>query len=141
MNDGAKVQDGMDGALIVVNKHTNVLQYSGANIQYVCYRGGEEIVFRPTRNPIGLYPAEIPFQQQEMVLQKGDMIYLSSDGYYSQFGGPRNTLMKTSGYKRILRSFQGFDIPHQRQIIEENFFAWKGNVIQTDDVLVIGLQV
>ena len=141
MNDGAKVQDGMDGALIVVNKHTNVLQYSGANIQYVCYRGGEEIVFRPTRNPIGLYPAEIPFQQQEMVLQKGDMIYLSSDGYYSQFGGPRNTLMKTSGYKRILRSFQGFDIPHQRQIIEENFFAWKGNNIQTDDVLVIGLQV
>lgn len=141
MNDGAKVQDGMDGALIVVNKHTNVLQYSGANIQYVCYRGGQEIVFRPTRNPIGLYPAEIPFQQQEMVLQKGDMIYLSSDGYYSQFGGPRNTLMKTSGYKRILRSFQGFDIPHQRQIIEENFFAWKGNNIQTDDVLVIGLQV
>lgn len=141
MNDGAKLQDGMDGALIVVNKHTNVLQYSGANIQYVCYRGGEEIVFRPTRNPIGLYPAEIPFQQQEMLLQKGDMIYLSSDGYYSQFGGPHDTLMKTSGYKRILRSFQGFDIPHQRQIIEENFFAWKGSYIQTDDVLVIGLQV
>jgi len=141
LNEGKKLQDGMDGALIVVNKKTNILEYSGANIPFICYRKGEEIVIKSTHNPIGVYVVEIPFVSHEFPLEKGDRIYLSSDGYYSQFGGPRDTLLKSSGYKRILRSFQDFDMDHQRQIIEDNFFAWKGKKGQTDDILVIGMEV
>lgn len=141
INDGAKIQDGMDAALIVINKKTNILDYAGANIPFLCFRGDEEIVVKSTHNPVGVYPAEVPFTSTEIQLEKGDKIYLTSDGYYSQFGGPNDRIMKTSGYKKIVRSVKNFDMFHQKQIVEESFLAWKGKKNQTDDVLVIGMEV
>lgn len=140
-NVGQIVQDGMDAALIVVDKNKNLLQYSGANIPFICYRQGEEIIIKPTHNPVGFYDVEVPFALHEFSIEKGDRIYLSSDGYHSQFGGPKKSLMKSSGYKKVLRSLQDADMTHQREIIEKTFFEWKGDEEQTDDILVIGMEV
>lgn len=141
LSGGEKLQDGMDAALIVVDKKKNILDYSGANIPFLCYRHGEEIIIRPTHNPIGVFVEEIPFVSHKFNLEKGDRIYLSSDGYKSQFGGPKDTVLKSSGYKKILRSIQSEDMVSQCKIIKENFYAWKGDKNQTDDVLVIGMEV
>ena len=141
INDSMKTQDGMDAALIIVDRKTDVLYYSGAHIPFLCYRGGEEISLRPVHNPVGVYICERPFVSVEFPLQKGDKIYLSTDGYHSQFGGDSDRVLKTSGYKKILREVLPYKMGFQKKLIEDRFLAWQGDKKQTDDVLVIGLEV
>ena len=141
IKDAMRTQDGMDAALVIVDKKTDVLYYSGAHIPFLCFRGGEEIALRPVHNPVGVYVCERPFVSVEFPLQKGDKIYLSSDGYHSQFGGDSDRLLKTSGYKKILREVLDYGMGFQKKLLDDKFTAWQGSKKQTDDVLVVGLEV
>ncbi|MBR6277442.1 MAG: tetratricopeptide repeat protein [Bacteroidales bacterium] len=141
IKDEMKSQDGMDAALIIIDKKTNILYYSGAHIPFLCYRGEEEIVIKPVHNPVGVYICERPFVTEELKLQKGDKIYLASDGYQSQFGGSSDRVMKTSGYRKILKEIRSYNMSFQKKLLEDKFLSWKGDTKQTDDVLVVGLEV
>ena len=141
INDTNSAHDGMDAALIVIDKNTNLLEYSGANIPFICFRAEEEIDLKPVRNPVGVYVNEKPFENQTLELKKGDQIYLSSDGYHSQFGGANDRVLKSSGYKKILREVHHEPMAVQVKLIEEKYIEWKGDNSQTDDVMVIGMEV
>ena len=134
-------RDGMDGSLIIINKKTKELNYAGANIPFILFRGEEIIELKPVRNPIGVYVNEKPFESENFQLEKGDKIYLASDGYHSQFGGEGNHILKTSGYKRILSEIHNLPIAQQREQIEIRFDEWRGDRKQTDDIIVVGLEV
>ncbi len=133
--------DGMDAALMIVDKKNNVLSYSGAFISLLCIRGDEEIALKATHNPIGVYVHEVPFETHTLQLQKGDKIYLSSDGYPSQFGGPEGKKLKPSGYKNIIRKYSGLGMHEQCTKIDTALNEWRADNEQTDDVLVIGVEV
>jgi serine phosphatase RsbU (regulator of sigma subunit) len=80
------------------------------------------------------------FQLNEIQLQKGDTIYLSSDGYADQFS-PADKKLMTKRFKEILLSIQHLSMPEQGNYLEKFITDWRGNMEQTDDVLVIGVRV
>jgi len=127
--------------LIVVNKKTMELQYSGANIPMVYIRNNETFVLTPNRNPIGIFIREQPFDAKTLQLQKGDCIYMSSDGYCSQFGGPNRIKFKIGSYRDMLLKIHELPMSEQQKIVEQNFIEWKGKNKQIDDILVAGFRV
>lgn len=134
-------KDGMDMTLVVVDRKERVLEYSGANLPLIYVRNGEEFSLKPNRNPIGIYIKEKPFESQRLTLLDGDIIYMFSDGYASQFGGEFNMKLKMGGFKEILLKNHSLPFTEQRNILEKYFVDWKGSSQQIDDITVIGLKV
>lgn len=81
------------------------------------------------------------FVNETYQLHRGDTIYMYSDGYSDQFGGPEGDKMKNSKVKRFLRAIHDDDIDEQSLTIQELFTQWKGDYPQTDDVLFIGIKL
>ncbi|MBI2280861.1 MAG: tetratricopeptide repeat protein [Bacteroidetes bacterium] len=151
-------KDGMDLALCVWDKNTNLLSFSGANNPLWLIRtvtsspdeggvsrsGGEYelIEYKSDKQPVGLFTGEMkPFSTQQIQLEKGDTIYTFSDGYADQFGGEKGKKFKLKSLKELLLSVQGKPLREQKQIIDDMFEAWKGNLEQIDDVCVIGVKI
>jgi len=140
--DTREAQDGMDIALCIYDRDTHVLQYAGANNPLYLIRGGVAIEYKPDRMPIGISGLEEkPFSNQYLEVKKGDMLYLFTDGYVDQFGGPDHKKFKYDPFKALLISMAGEPAEKQRKILYEEFVRWKGDLIQVDDILVMGVKV
>jgi serine phosphatase RsbU (regulator of sigma subunit) len=135
-------KDGMDLALCVWDKNTNLLSFSGANNPLWLIRNDELLEYKPDKQPVGLFLGEMkPFSVQQIQLEKGDTIYTFSDGYADQFGGEKGKKFKLKSLKELLLSVQGKPLSEQKQIIDNMFETWKGNLEQIDDVCVIGVKI
>ncbi|MCR5454417.1 MAG: SpoIIE family protein phosphatase, partial [Bacteroidales bacterium] len=139
--DDSTPKDGMDIALMVVDRKCQTLEYAGGNIPLIYIRDGQLYDIKPSRNPIGVYRNEIPFEGTTLQLQKGDRIYLSSDGYASQFRQGDKQKIKMSGYKDILLKTCQLPMAEQCQQLSAEFDAWKGSMMQIDDICVAGFLV
>lgn len=139
MQKYAVPKDGMDLALCIIDKETNMLSFAGANIPLIVVRDGKENILDATHNPIGVYLREKEFTSQSFQLLHGDRLYLSSDGFSSQFGGVDNTKMKIFRFKEIIRENYLQPMKLQAEIFEKVFVNYMGDNPQVDDVLVIGL--
>lgn len=139
------VRDGMDIALCALNRNTNELHYAGANLPawiITNVNGTNELVeLKPDKNPIGNIGMEVTFTDNKYMAKKGDMIYVFSDGYADQFGGPSNKKFKYSKLKELLLSIVNLSPEEQKQKLHETTIAWRGKYQQTDDILVIGVRV
>jgi serine phosphatase RsbU (regulator of sigma subunit) len=136
-----EVKDGMDIALCSL--HNNTLQYAGANNPLWIIRNNtteiEEI--KATKQPIGKYRNPEPYITHTIELQKGDSIYIFSDGYADQFGGEKGKKFKGANFKKLLLSIQQETMERQKELINEAFENWRGKLEQIDDVCVIGVKV
>jgi ligand-binding sensor domain-containing protein/serine phosphatase RsbU (regulator of sigma subunit) len=133
------VTDGMDIALMCYSPATGILEYSGAYNPLIIIRKGELIETKADRFAIGRAAGkEKIFTNHELQLETGDTLYLYSDGYADQFGGPEGKKFKTSALKELLINISEFDSDSQQKILESAFEDWKGNQEQIDDVLVVG---
>ncbi len=133
-------KDGMDMAMCVLHKKKNILEYAGAYNPLYLFRNGELQVYKADRMPIGIYHVEKDhFTNHEIKLKSGDSIYIFSDGYVDQFGGPVQTKFKSGNFKKLLGEIQNQPMSKQKQILEERFYKWKGELEQVDDVIVIGI--
>ncbi len=140
--DTAEAQDGMDIALCIYDPEKKILQYAGANNPLYLIRGGVAIEYKPDRMPIGISgQVEKPFSNQYLEVKKGDMLYLFTDGFVDQFGGPDRKKFKYDPFKALLISIAGSPAEKQQDILYEEFSRWKGDLIQVDDVLVMGVKV
>ncbi len=135
-------KDGMDIALCSLHKGKKILHYAGANRPLVLIRNRELTEHAPSKFPIGgSFNAEKIFRESSIQLEKGDCIYLSTDGYADQFGGPKGKkLMKKIFYDALLRN-SGFSMEMQKEHLFKFFLEWKGELEQVDDVLVMGLRI
>jgi serine phosphatase RsbU (regulator of sigma subunit) len=150
--DDDSTRDGMDIALCCFDDQTNMLKYAGAYRPLWLIRttlspegragvGFTLAEYKATKAAIGgLTEDHQVFQINEIQLQKGDTIYLSSDGYADQFS-PADKKLMTKRFKEILLSIQHLTMPEQGNYLEKFITDWKGNMEQTDDVLVIGVRV
>ena len=138
-----EVTDGMDIALCTFDLNTLQLQYSGANRPLWIFRNDELIEIKPDKLAIGGFRIsnEATFTNHEMPLQRGDTIYLFTDGFADQFGGPFGKKFLSKQFREILFSIQKLSMREQEKKLTEIFTEWKGNVTQVDDVLVIGIRV
>ncbi len=134
--------DGMDIALCVLNKEKTKLEYSGAYNPLFIIQGGELKEYKADRMPIGIhYGEEVSFTNYEINVSKGDTLYIFSDGFNDQFGGPEEAKYKKSNLKRLLSDIYYRPMIEQRNIIETEFLNWKGSRNQIDDVTIIGVRI
>jgi len=151
-------KDGMDMALCVWNKKTNKLQFSGAqNPLYLFKKNKIDVVandwipfgdasngfeIKADRYPISYLSFEqAPFTKKEIDLNKGDTLYIFSDGYADQFGGPLGKKFKFRQFKQLLSSIQHLKMDKQKEMLNETLEDWRGSTPQVDDVLLIGIKV
>ena len=140
------VKDGMDIALCSLqygSDEKSILQFAGAHNPLWIIRKGEKTIeeVKADKQPIGKYGIAKPFTNHRIELNKGDTIYLFSDGYSDQFGGERGKKYKSANFKKLLLSIAALPMNEQKQIIDRTFEDWKGNNEQLDDVCVIGLRI
>jgi len=134
-----EVKDGMDIALCSLEGRT--LKYAGANNPLWIIRNQEIIEIKANKQPIGQYDNPEPYTTHSFELQKGDSIYIFSDGYVDQFGGEKGKKFKTQAFRKLLLSVQDKSMEEQKKVIDLAFENWKGNLEQIDDVCVIGVRI
>jgi serine phosphatase RsbU (regulator of sigma subunit) len=148
---GTQQKDGMDISLCVWNKLDNTLEFAGANnplwlLKNAVSSSGVENKelqeYKADKMPIGTYlENEVPFSSTIIQLQKGDIIFLSTDGYADQFGGPKGKKYK---YKPLIDSLiknSNLSMEEQKASLEIAFNDWKHHHEQVDDVSLIGVRV
>lgn len=139
----AQVRDGMDIALCAYHPQTQHLKYAGACNPLWIIRKGELLEFSADKQPIIAWPGQElkPFTQKEIQLFPGDCIYLFSDGYADQFGGPSGKKFKYENFKKTLLANAGLPMEKQKAVLNETIEKWRGSYEQIDDILVMGIRV
>jgi serine phosphatase RsbU (regulator of sigma subunit) len=137
-----EAQDGIEIALCVIDLKKLSMEYSGANRPLYLVRDGSVQHIRPDRMPIGIYEQDpLPFKKHNIKLKKGDSIYLFSDGYVDQLGGPLRKTFRAINFRKLLLEIQDQPMEKQKAILLENMALWQGEVEQIDDVLVMGIRI
>jgi serine phosphatase RsbU (regulator of sigma subunit) len=107
----------------------------------IILRDGEIIQRKADKQPVGNYFFQKPFTTHTVNLEKGDMIYLFSDGYADQFGGENGKKFKLKAFLELLKEIYSLPMPEQLAILDKKFEEWKGTFEQIDDVCVMGVRV
>ncbi len=148
-------KDGMDMSIISINHNTNVVQFSGANNPlYIITNekrsltGFENLLglegffeIKPDKMPIAIYEKMDNFTTHEIQLQKGDQLYMFSDGFADQFGGEKSKKFKYKPFKRLLLANANKSMQEQKELLNLAFEEWKRNEEQVDDVVVLGVKL
>ena len=138
-----KLKDGMDIALCSLNLQTLELQYAGAHNPLLVVRAKEFIEIKANNTTIGTYePDNIETYQNHIVqLQKGDTIYIFSDGYVDQYGGPESKKFGLEQFRNMLSNINTIPLDEQKQILAASIDKWRGDTEQVDDILIMGVRV
>jgi len=134
-------KDGMDISLLIVNSDTHECQWAGANNPLYIIAKGELTELHGDKMPIAIYPTMKDFTNHGFVLQKGDRIYMFTDGFADQFGGPQGKKFKYKPFKELLTKNTSRPMSEQQSVLMETFLNWKGKLDQVDDVLVLGIKI
>jgi serine phosphatase RsbU (regulator of sigma subunit) len=140
---GQAIHDGMDAAICRIDRKNGKLEFAGAHNPVYVISADKFTEIRGDKHSIsgsGAHSAQW-FTQHEMPLQKGDTIYIFSDGYADQFGGKDGKKFKYSQFKEFLQSISSKPLHEQKKALDDKLEDWKGNLEQIDDVLVIGVRV
>jgi len=141
--DDVRVRDGVDIALISYDPELMEVHYSGAFNPMYHFRGKMFQEFKADKISIGGFAEEKgkKYGNQSLKLQAGDTLYLFSDGYADQFGGPQGKKFKLTQMKAMLLSIQDQDMRDQERILDTTIESWRGSLEQVDDMLIVGLRV
>jgi ligand-binding sensor domain-containing protein/serine phosphatase RsbU (regulator of sigma subunit) len=139
----ATVRDGMDIALCAINYKKNIMEFAGANNPLWIIRNGQVIEVNGDKFPVGAFVGEELqlFTNHEWELQAGDMIYIFTDGFADQFGGPKGKKFKYKSFQELLLQIHQKPMQEQRSILETTNAEWQGDLEQVDDILIIGIKV
>ncbi len=135
------VNDGMDIALCVIDTELKTLDYSGANSPVLLIKDNQLTELQPTKNPIGIYFNEIPFENQQIKLSGDETLYLFTDGYIDQFGGKNGTKYYRQRFNELLFDNHKKTMTEQKEILKNTLNKWKGDYKQVDDILVMGIKI
>lgn len=158
------INDGMDIALCKYDKKNKTLSYSGANLPVwiVEQEITEDLVLaenfdskklekkfstsqireiKGDNQPIGHIQNRTPFTNHALSFKKGSMLYIFSDGYADQFGGPAGKKYKYTRLRNLLLEINEFPVTQQKQLVKDAFVGWKGDSEQVDDVCVLGIRL
>jgi serine phosphatase RsbU (regulator of sigma subunit)/TPR repeat protein len=136
------VRDGMDMSICALDMANRKLTFAGANNPLWIARNGEMLIFKPNKRPVGHHDMEGEgFSQITIDLQPGDTIYLMTDGYQDQLGGPKGLKMMTKVFRTRLTELSTLPLQEQRTTLISELETWRGDQHQTDDVCVMGVRV
>jgi len=140
--ENASAKYGMDIALISVNKDLNSLEFAGAHNPLFLIRDGECTQIKGDKRSIGSFSrTNTGFTSHPMDLKKGDMLYMISDGYVDQIGGQEGKKFFGQPFRELLQNIYLLDVEKQKQVLDDTIMKWKGDRVQTDDILVVGIRI
>ena len=142
------------------DRKTGMLEYAGANNSMLLIRKSIEkqlspfvlndqiyrftdenlLEVRADKLSIGSYSAKVKFKSHRIQIKKGDRIYLFSDGYADQFGGPKAKKLKMMEFKNLLLSKSKSDLKKQSEVLHDFRMNWQGDLQQVDDICVVGIE-
>ena len=137
------VRDGMDVALIAIHKHSNEVLFTGANNPIYHISNGELNQIKGDKFPVGAFIEDKiqKFTTKRFTVQKGDSLFLFSDGFADQFGGPKGKKYKYAQFQEKLKDNHNLPLNQQYDVMRKEFVDWKGRHEQVDDVLLIGIKI
>ncbi|OFX85283.1 MAG: hypothetical protein A2W99_15060 [Bacteroidetes bacterium GWF2_33_16] len=137
-----EAKDGIDLALCIIDYDTKQVQFSGARNPLYHITNGELKIYKGDPMPASIHQyADIPFTNHEINVTEGDVIYLFTDGYPDQIGGPKYRKFMSRTFQELLLKIHQKPMDIQHQILDKTIEDWKGNYMQIDDMLVIGLKL
>jgi serine phosphatase RsbU (regulator of sigma subunit) len=143
-NKEGSTKDGMEIALLKVNTQNKTVKYSGANrFLWIIRADSHEVEeIKPTKAGIGGHTDDSQeFNLHEIQFQSGDRLYMSTDGFGDQFGGPDGKKLMTKSFKQFLVHIKDLTVDEQANHLKEHINKWMGNLEQVDDILVIGIKM
>ncbi len=135
------VKDGMDISLCVINIKSREVAWAGANNPLWYVVNDELVEVKATKQPVGKNDFYKNFVTHVLTLTKGTILYLFTDGFADQFGGPQGKKFKYKQLANLLLENKNKSMQEQCNLLEHAFNVWKGNLEQVDDVCVIGLKL
>ncbi len=141
--DGQEIKDGMDLSLCCWDEQTGILEFAGAFNPLYLIRNGELLITKGTKRPIGRYHGnkQKPFENHQIKVEEGDLLYLFSDGYADQFGGMDDSKFSYQRFRKLLLEIHDLPIEDQKGRLETAFQDWKGIQSQLDDVCIMGVRL
>lgn len=137
--DGGK--DGMDAILFCFDRDRNTVSYAASNNAPVIIRAGEIIQPDTDKMPVGKGEKTDAFRTFEIRLQAGDALYLYTDGFADQFGGPQGKKFREANLRKLLLQTASAGMTEQKEKLAAEFDSWKGELEQIDDMLILGLRI
>ncbi|MFI5150403.1 MAG: tetratricopeptide repeat protein [Bacteroidia bacterium] len=134
-------KDGMDISMLRLNLATNEVQWAGANNPLYRILNGKLTEDKGDKQPIGFSYAPKPFTNHSFSLSKGEQLYLLSDGYADQFGGPKGKKFKYKQLQQTLLDIHAQPLPFQKEFLNKCLESWKGELEQVDDITLIGIRI
>lgn len=142
-NKDSQAKDGMDLSFCTIDYKTLELQYAGAFNPLYIIRNESLIQVKANKFPIGYFLGEEKkkFTNHVIQLEKGDCVYICTDGYADQFGGPNGKKFMANHFRELLLNIHKHPIGQQKIILDKTIEDWQGMHDQVDDILVIGVQI
>jgi serine phosphatase RsbU (regulator of sigma subunit)/Tfp pilus assembly protein PilF len=142
-NDSEALKDGMDISVCALDIKLMTLEYAGAYNPLWLIRDNEIKETKADKQPIGVFldSQPKPFSKHTIELQKGDTFYMLTDGYADQFGGEKGKKFKYRSLQQLLLSVHQKPAEEQRLELDKTFENWRGNLVQLDDVCILGVRV
>lgn len=135
------IRDGMDLALCSYDRERRILDYAGANSPLYVVREGATQAYAPNKTAVGSFDLNgSAFAEHRVELRPGDMVYVFSDGYADQFGGPKGKKFMYRRFRELLGEISAQPMDRQRRMLHDAFNAWRGAHEQVDDILIIGMR-
>ena len=133
-------KEGMDMALCILDPEQKQLEFAGANNPLYLIRNKELIIIKGDTMPVAIHDLMEPFSNHLVSLEEGDVVYIFSDGYADQFGGPYGKKFLSKRLKELLVSISDKIMSEQARILEETMKEWQGDLEQVDDMVLIGIR-
>lgn len=137
------IYDGMDLALCKINTKEMKMEFSGAHNPLIIIRNNELLMYKPDKFSIGQRANSVfkSYTNNEILLKKGDCLYLFSDGFHDQFDSTNVKKFTLSRFKQELLAIHDLTMEDQKEKLILTFDTWKGKNEQIDDVLVMGIKI
>ena len=137
-----EARDGMDISLCLLNTSTLELVFAGAYNPLYIIREGQLFIIDADAQPVGYYTGDLkPFNEYKDQLNKGDVVYMSTDGYQDQFGGDRGKKFMRGKFKKMLIDVSRKPLKEQKLYIDELMNKWMSGHDQVDDMCVLGFKL
>lgn len=136
-----QVSDGMDMAVLTFDHINNKVYYAGANNPLFYVRKNEDMLIKASKFAVGGQVENKLYELHEFEMIPETMYYIYSDGFQDQFGEENNRKFMSKNFRKLLHEISDLELDEQKNMLNESLEFWKGNLHQTDDILVIGIKI
>jgi serine phosphatase RsbU (regulator of sigma subunit) len=136
----ALIKDGVEMSICVIDRKSMQMEFSGAFLPVYIVRNDKLIEIKGDKQNVVQSVPGVTFNRSSFTLQKGDILYLFSDGYADQFGGPDNKKFMYRRLRHILLTISKYPLGDQQRILDETITTWMREFEQIDDMMILGIR-